>query len=78
MRRSAWLIILVLAILGSIAWIWPTSYRYDKIIIDSDSYIVRIHRITGHADILVPEQGWVRAEDPWDSGSSTTPGDGHT
>lgn len=78
MRRSAWLIILVLGILGAIAWVWPTTYRYDHFSLDTDTYIVRINRITGHADILVPEQGWVPAEEPWDTGSSTTPGDGHT
>ena len=78
MRRSAFLVILVLGILGAAAWIWPTRYRYDKISLDSDVYIVRIHRISGHADILVPEQGWVPAEERWDTGSGTTPGDGHT
>jgi len=77
-RRTVWLVLLVLAVLGAIAWIWPTIYRYDKIIVDQDTYIVRIHRISGHADILVPEQGWVPSEEPWDTGSGTTPGDGHT
>ena len=77
-RRTTWQIILVLGILGAIAWVWPTIYRYDKIDYDQDTYIVRINRVTGHADILVPEQGWIPAEEPWDTGSPTVPGDGHT
>jgi hypothetical protein len=77
-RRTTWQIILVLGILGAIAWVWPTVYRYDKIDYDQDTYIVRINRVTGHADILVPEQGWIPAEEPWDTGSPTVPGDGHT
>jgi hypothetical protein len=77
-RRTTWQIILVLGILGAIAWVWPTIYRYDKIDYDQDTYIVRINRVTGHADILVPEQGWTPAEEPWDTNSPTVPGDGHT
>ena len=78
MRRGTWMILLVLVIAAAIAWIWPTMYRYDKIIVSQDTYIVRVHRITGHADILVPEQGWVPAEDRWDTGSDGSPGDSHT
>ena len=78
LRRTTWLILLVLGILAAIAWVWPTLYRYDKIDYDSDTYIVRINRLTGHADILVPEQGWTPAEEPWDNSSPTVPGDGHT
>jgi hypothetical protein len=77
-RRTFWLFLLVLAALATIAWVWPTLYRYDKMIYDSDTYVVRINRVTGHADFLVPEQGWVPAEEPWDTGQPTVPGDGHT
>jgi hypothetical protein len=31
--------------------------------VDGDAYPVRIHRISGHADILLPEQGCVPAEE---------------
>jgi len=41
-------------------------------------YLVRIHRITGHADILVPEEGWIPAERRWDLGPDGSPGSGRT
>jgi hypothetical protein len=78
MKRGVGLILLILVLAGAAAWIWPTRYRYEKIIVDQDTYIVRINRISGHADILVPEQGWVPAEDPWNSSSDGPPGNTHT
>jgi hypothetical protein len=53
-------------ILAGVAFVWPSLYRYDHMTVDGDIYPVRIHRITGHADILLPEQGWIPAEDSWD------------
>lgn len=55
----------VLAIIV-LALLWSFRYRYDHTLIDGNTYIVRIHRVTGHADILLPEDGWVPAEDSWD------------
>jgi hypothetical protein len=45
------------------AFVWPTIWRYDHITIDGDVYPVRIHRVTGHADVLLPGDGWTPAED---------------
>lgn len=68
MRRFA-LLLFVLALVFS-AFVWPTRWRFDHISVDGDTYLVRVNRITGHADILVPETGWVPAEDPWDESPS--------
>ena len=67
-------VLILLVLVAAAAWVWPTLYRYDKILVDQDTYLVRIHRITGHADILVPEEGWIPAERRWDLGSDGSPG----
>ena len=74
MRRSLLVAFVLVALLALAAFVWPTPYRYDKITVDRDTYLVRIHRITGHADILVPEEGWVPAEESWGNGSDGAPG----
>jgi hypothetical protein len=56
-----------------VAALWSARYRYDHITVQSDRYIVRIHRLTGHADILVPETGWVPAEERWDDVQDEAP-----
>jgi hypothetical protein len=71
-------VLVLLVLLAAVAWVWPTVYRYDKILVDQDTYLVRIHRITGHADILVPEEGWIPAERRWDLGPDGSPGSGRT
>jgi len=65
------LVLGVLVVLMLMVWVWPSLYRWDHMTVDGDVYPVRIHRITGHADILMPEQGWVPAEEPWDSTGDT-------
>ena len=75
MRRLFLLLLLVLLVFAS--FVWPSRWRYDHISVDGDSYLVRINRFSGHADILVPETGWVRSEDSWDD-TPTTPNDQHT
>lgn len=66
MRRLS-LLLLFLAALAFAAFAWPTRWRYDHITVDRESYLVRIDRLSGHADILVPELGWTPAEAPWDA-----------
>ncbi len=78
MSARARSLLILLAALVVAAWVWPTLYRYDKILVDQDSYLVRINRITGHADILVPEEGWIPAERRWDLGSDGSPGSRRT
>ena len=39
--------------------VWPTRWRYDRITIEGDVVIVRLDRLTGEADMLLPDDGWV-------------------
>jgi len=59
-------IVLLLGALVFMAFVWPTRWRYDHITVDKDTYLVRVERLTGHAEILVPEMGWTPAEQAWD------------
>jgi hypothetical protein len=70
-------LVLLLVFLAFAAFVWPTLYRYDHVTVDGDTYPVRIHRVTGHADMLVPEEGWVPVEQPAEDPSGT-PGDTRT
>jgi hypothetical protein len=65
MRRLFLLLVLIVAV-AFMALVWPSRWRYDHITVDKDTYLVRVERLTGHADILVPELGWTPAETPWD------------
>ena len=64
MRRLFTLFFMIVA-LAFLVLLWPTRWRYDHITVDKDTYLVRVDRLTGHADILVPEVGWTPSEDPW-------------
>jgi hypothetical protein len=72
---AAWLFRIALALLAAafVTFVWPTAYRYDHVTVEGDTYPVRIHRITGHADVLVPEAGWLPAEAPWDDAGGAVP-----
>ncbi|MBI5168584.1 MAG: hypothetical protein HZA61_03760 [Candidatus Eisenbacteria bacterium] len=64
---------IVCALLGVFAaYVWPTPYRYDHMTVDGNIVPVRIHRVTGEADMLVPDDGWIPVEAPQD-GSSAEP-----
>ena len=69
--RSAISLLWKLLILGLIAafviFVWPTRYRYDHINFESATYPVRIDRVNGNADMLVPDEGWVPVEGTQDS-----------
>ena len=44
-------------------YIWPTQYRYAELAHRQryllSTYVVRINRFTGRADVLAPHQGWI-------------------
>ena len=65
MRRIVPFLLLLTVLLFAV-FVWPSRWRYDHITVDKDTYLVRIARLTGHADILVPELGWTPAETPWE------------
>jgi hypothetical protein len=60
------LLLVTVVIAAFAAFAWPTRWRYDKMTVGEDTYPVRIDRITGHADILLPGDGWTPAEDAGD------------
>ena len=65
-------LLVVLAILAAVAlFVWPTRYRYDHMTVDGNLVPVRIDRITGDADMLVPDDGWEPVEAP--QGASSAP-----
>ncbi len=45
------------------AYVWPTPYRYVELSRRQryllSTFVVRINRFTGRADVLDPHQGWV-------------------
>lgn len=49
-----WLVVVAFVLL-----VWPTRWRYDRITIEGDIVIVRLDRLTGDADMLIPDEGWV-------------------
>lgn len=71
MRRLL-LLVLVVALAFAV-FVWPSRWRYDHITVQQDRYLVRIERLTGRTEILVPELGWTPAEMPWDE--NAPPGD---
>ena len=67
MRLKLQLLVLVLGVLLVVlafaTTVWPTRWRYDRITYSGDTYPVRINRFSGHADILLPGDGWTPAEE---------------
>ena len=53
--------------------LYAARFRFDHIVIEGETYLVRVHRITGHADILIPGDGWVPAEDAWSDSTEAPP-----
>ena len=70
MMRRFFLLLLLIA-LALATFVWPSRWRYDHITVDGDNYLVRINRFTGHADILMPETGWIPSEQSWDDDNSS-------
>ena len=57
-------VLFVMGLLAAFAlFVWPTRWRYDHMTVDNDTYPVRIDRITGHSELLLPGDGWTPAED---------------
>jgi len=66
-RLLTWLVVLTLAWFF-VLYVWPTRYRYTHVLTDNEEYPVRIDRLTGAADMLTPDDGWV----PMGEGDDTT------
>jgi len=64
--RLVWRVAFRLALLAILVVVLIAArFRFDHIVIEGETYLVRVHRLTGHADILIPGDGWVPAEDAW-------------
>jgi hypothetical protein len=61
LRPLRWLPILIV-LAAFVVYVWPTLYRYDHISFDNSVYPVRINRLNGNSDMLLPDEGWVPVE----------------
>jgi hypothetical protein len=69
-RILVWLVVLALA-WAVVVYVWPTRYRYNHVLTDNEEYPVRIDRVTGDAEMLTPDDGWVPMGPADDSDPST-------
>lgn len=60
-------------VLAFALFVWPTRWRYDHMTVEGNIVVVRINRMSGAADMLVPDDGWVPVEAPVDSSGAATP-----
>lgn len=60
-------------LLAFVLFVWPTRWRYDHMTVEGNIVLVRVDRISGVADMLVPDEGWVPVQAPIDSTGGATP-----
>ncbi len=63
----------LLLVLAFAAWVWPTRWRFDHMSVEGNIVPIRVDRISGRADMLIPDEGWVPVEAPPDSIGDATP-----
>ena len=68
--RAIRFLVLAAVLIAFGVFVWPSRWRYDKMTVGEDTYPVRIDRISGHAYILLPGDGWTPAEDATDLDNS--------
>jgi hypothetical protein len=71
MRIVRWLLFLAI-VAAYVVFVWPTRFRYDHMTVDGNLVPVRIDRLNGNADMLVPDEGWLPVEGA-DSGAGVNP-----
>jgi hypothetical protein len=64
MIRIILLILLAISALAVFLFVWPTQYRYDHIKHSDHTYPVRINRITGTTEMLIPGREWIHQGGP--------------
>ena len=67
-RLLTWVVVLAIAWVFAV-YVWPTRFRYDHVVTDNEDYPVRIDRLTGEAEMLTPDDGWV----PMGEGDGSNP-----
>lgn len=65
-------LLLGLVVLAFVLFVWPTRWKYDHMTVDGNMVLVRIDRISGAADELVQDDGWVPVQAP-DDGAAAGP-----
>ena len=65
-------LLVLLALTAFVMFVWPTRWRYDHMTLDGNLVPVRIDRLTGDADMLVPDEGWQPVEAPPQPGSTVS------
>jgi hypothetical protein len=53
--------------------LWSVRFKFDHIVVDGETYLVRVQRLSGAADVLIPGEGWVPAEDAWSDSTDSPP-----
>jgi hypothetical protein len=71
LRVLRW-VLLIVFVGAYVMYVWPTRFRYDHMTVDGNLVPVRIDRLNGDSDMLVPDEGWVPVEGT-DSTQGTTP-----
>ena len=66
-------LLITVAVLAFALFVWPTRWRYDHMTVEGNIVVVRINRVSGTADMLVPDDGWVPVATPIDSSGAATP-----
>ena len=66
-------LLITVAVLAFALFVWPTRWRYDHMTVEGNIVVVRIDRMRGTADMLVPDDGWVPVAAPIDSSGAATP-----
>jgi hypothetical protein len=72
-RRAIAPVVMLLLLLAFALFVWPTRWRYDHMTVEGDIVPVRMDRLSGRADMLLPDHGWVPVEAPPDSLGDVTP-----
>ena len=67
------IVVRILLALVVVLVLWSVRFRYDRIVIDNETYLVRVQRVTGDVDILIPGEGWVPAEEAWSDQNEAPP-----
>lgn len=60
-------------LLLAVTLLWSMRFSLDHIVVDSETYLVRVNRVSGHADILIPGEGWVPSDETWDDAVPSPP-----
>ena len=73
MKRLAGIAMRLGLLLVAAAFLWSMRFRFDHIVVDSETYLVRVNRVSGHADILIPGEGWIPSEEAWGDSPASPP-----